>query len=53
LVVFAFLTDPPVVRRILGHLHLPSVPPPVAPARRRIDDNPTLALAHPLRPGPG
>jgi hypothetical protein len=45
MVVLAFLTDPHVVKRILDHLHLPSVPPPVAPARRRIDDNPSLALA--------
>jgi hypothetical protein len=45
MVVLAFLTDPPVVKRILDHLHLPSVPPPVAPARLRVDDNPSLALA--------
>jgi len=45
MVVLAFLTDPPVVKRILDHLHLPSVPPPVAPARRRIDDNSSLALS--------
>jgi hypothetical protein len=45
MVVLAFITDPPVVRRILDHLHLPSVPAPVAPARLRVDDNPSLALA--------
>jgi len=45
MVVLAFLTDPPVVKRILDHLHLPSVPPPLAPARLRVDDNPSLALA--------
>jgi hypothetical protein len=36
MVVLAFITDPHVVKRILDHLHLPSVPPPVAPARTRI-----------------
>lgn len=45
MVVLAFITDPHVVKRILDHLHLPSVPPPVAPARLRLDDNPSLALS--------
>ena len=31
--ILAFLSDPPVVTRILRHLRLPTVPPPVAPAR--------------------
>ena len=29
----AYLTDPPVIRRILSHLRLPTEPPAVAPAR--------------------
>ena len=33
MVILAFLSDPPVVTRILRHLRLPTVPPPVAPAR--------------------
>ena len=33
MVVLAFLTDPPVVRRILEHLDLPSVAPRPSPAR--------------------
>jgi hypothetical protein len=33
MVVLAFLTDPPVVRRILDHLDLPSVAPRLAPAQ--------------------
>jgi hypothetical protein len=32
MVVLAFLTDPPVVRRILEHLDLPSVAPRPSPA---------------------
>jgi len=31
--VIAFLTDPPVVERILDHLHLPAHPPPTRPGR--------------------
>jgi hypothetical protein len=31
--VIAFITDPPVVQRILAHLDLPTTPPPIAPAR--------------------
>ena len=38
MVVLAFLSDPPVVERILKHLKLPFVPTPLAPAR---------SLAHP------
>jgi hypothetical protein len=33
MVILAFLSDPPVVRTILGHLKLPTAPPPVAGAR--------------------
>ena len=33
MVVLAFLSDPSVVGSILRHLHLPTVPPPVSPAR--------------------
>jgi len=36
--VIAFLTDPPVLKRILDHLGLPSTPPAVAPARSPIDE---------------
>ena len=32
-VQIALLTDPPVVRKILNHLDLPTEPPPIAPAR--------------------
>ena len=31
--VLAFLSDPPVIQRILRHLKLPDQPPPLAPAR--------------------
>ena len=31
--VLTFLTDPPVLRRILEHLGLAADPPPIAPAR--------------------
>ena len=31
--VIAFLSEPSVVTRILRHLNLPAVPPPLAPAR--------------------
>ncbi len=31
--VLAFLSEPSVVTRILRHLNLPAVPPPLAPAR--------------------
>jgi hypothetical protein len=33
MVVLALISDPPVVRKILGHLGLPTMPPPVAAAR--------------------
>jgi hypothetical protein len=33
LVVLAFISDPPVVERILSHLKLPTSPPPLAPPR--------------------
>ncbi len=36
--VIAFLTDPPVLKRILDHLSLPSSPPTVAPARSPLDE---------------
>ena len=38
--LISLITDPPVVRRILQHLHLPTEPPPIAPAR----PNPQLAF---------
>ena len=33
MVVVAFITDPPVLRRILNHLGLPTTTPPLAPPR--------------------
>ena len=33
LTVIAYLTNPPVLRKILSHLDLPTTPPPLAPAR--------------------
>jgi hypothetical protein len=33
MVVIAFITDPPVVRKILDHLRLPSADPPRSPSR--------------------
>jgi hypothetical protein len=33
LVVLAFISDPPVVTKILRHLRMPTTPPPLAPAR--------------------
>ncbi len=33
MVVLAFISDPPVVKKILRHLKLPTAPPPVAAAR--------------------
>jgi len=44
MVVLAFLTDPRVLERILGHLGLPTTPPPVAPPRLPCDDDLVLAL---------
>ena len=35
--VLAFLSDPPVIQRILRHLKLPDQPPPLAPARGPAD----------------
>ena len=44
LIVLAFLTDPRVLERILGHLGLPTAPPPVAPPRLPRDDDLVLDL---------
>ncbi len=33
MVVLAFISDPPVITKILHHLRLPTAPPPLAPAR--------------------
>jgi hypothetical protein len=33
MVVLAFISDPPVITKILHHLRLPTEPPPLAPAR--------------------
>jgi len=38
--VIAFLSDPPVVRKILDHLHIPSSPPRTKPARSPPQDLP-------------
>ena len=38
MVTIAFITDPSVLTRILDHLNLPSTPPPLAPARSRLDE---------------
>jgi len=38
MVVIAFLTDPPVLKRILDHLKMPSSPPPLASARSPLDE---------------
>ena len=53
MVVVAFLTDPKVVRRILEHLKLPSVPPPVAASWRSaaeelVIDQPVYAEIDPV-----
>jgi hypothetical protein len=45
MVVLAFLTDPPVVRRILEHLDLPSAAPRLSPTRCADDEQPSLRLA--------
>ncbi len=34
MVILAFLSDPPVVAKVLHHLRLPTAPPPLTPARR-------------------
>ena len=36
--IIAFLTDPVVLTKILGHLKLPSAPPTLAPARSSFDE---------------
>jgi len=38
MVALAFLSDPLVVGRILRHLHLPTAPPPVSPARSSAEE---------------
>jgi len=40
MLVIAFITDAPVVRKILDHLGLPSSPPQILPARRSWEDAP-------------
>ena len=42
MIIVAFLTNPAILRRILDHLGLPATPPPIAPSRRRPDDDDTL-----------
>lgn len=37
MVVLAFITDPKVLERILGHLGLPTTPPTIAPARLPVE----------------
>jgi hypothetical protein len=51
LVVLAFISDPPVVTKILRHLRLPTEPPPLAPARgaARAVPDPSLGLGTPGR----
>jgi len=44
MVVLAFISDPPVIIKILKHLRLPTEPPPVAPARGYWDPEPGLPL---------
>jgi hypothetical protein len=39
MVVLAFLSDPAVVRRILEHLKLPSISPPLTPSRLSQDES--------------
>ena len=50
IVVLAFLTDPPVVRRILEHLRLPAAPPHLAPARLPTDEPDFFTDDLPLAP---
>jgi len=45
MVILAFISDPPVVRRILDHLGLPSKPPHLAPARDPFDEETALHQA--------
>jgi len=42
MVIVAFLTNPAILQRILDHLGLPATPPPIAPSRRRPNDDDTL-----------
>jgi hypothetical protein len=44
MVILAFLSDPPVVTKILQHLRMPTEPPPLAPARGYWDPQPGLPL---------
>ncbi|MBD3238011.1 MAG: hypothetical protein GF330_15030, partial [Candidatus Eisenbacteria bacterium] len=44
MVVLAFISDPPVVRKILGHLGLPTIPPPVAAARNTWEPESNLLI---------
>ena len=43
MVIIAFITDPSVLTRILDYLKLPSTPPPLAPARSRLDEQDLFA----------
>jgi len=45
MVILAFISDPPVVRRILDHLELPSKAPLLAPARDPFDEEAALHQA--------
>ena len=47
--IIAFISEPPTVRKILVHLHLPTTPPPLSPARGPPD--PELPFGRP-DPGP-
>jgi hypothetical protein len=40
MIIIAFISDPPVLRKILQHLELPSSAPAVLPAARSWDDAP-------------
>jgi hypothetical protein len=52
MLVLAFLTDPPVLQKILAHLKLPTTPPPLAPARRRAATAPASGLFARVAPHP-
>ena len=45
MVVLAFLSDPAIVRRILEHLKLPSISPPLTPSRLSQDEGFVLHCA--------
>ena len=45
MVVLAFISDPPIVKRILDHLGLPSNAPPLSPARDPYDEEAELLQA--------